>query len=171
MIWSIDQDTPQYDALNALYPDVDYNNASSTESNQCKTTGCGESCPSGWLDVADLTTPAGGPSCPKNNRASLCCPLVRREHLHLTSADDTASYRLPYRRTVSGQAEVEASAVDSVVWERRLLRSIPRDGLTGRHVRPEFRRSAATRGRTLRWTATRRAAEIRPRTILPATRS
>jgi hypothetical protein len=92
MIWSVDQDTPQYNALNALYPDVDYNNASSTETNQCKTTGCGESCPDGWLDVAGLTTPAGGPSCPTDNRASLCCPLVRTICLHIMSLANIRRY-------------------------------------------------------------------------------
>jgi hypothetical protein len=77
MVWSIDQDDSQYTALNALYPDVDYNNASSTQDNQCKTTGCGESCPDGWNLMASLTTPDNGPSCPTKNRASLCCPKVR----------------------------------------------------------------------------------------------
>jgi hypothetical protein len=59
-----------------LQPDADYNNASSTQSNQCKSTGCGESCPNGWSWIAGLTTPANGPSCPANNRASFCCPQV-----------------------------------------------------------------------------------------------
>lgn len=75
-IWSVDQDDAQYTALTSLYPNININNASSTQTNQCKYTGCGESCPSDWTLMTTVSTPPTGPSCPSNSRASLCCPTA-----------------------------------------------------------------------------------------------
>ncbi|KAH9829398.1 uncharacterized protein C8Q71DRAFT_863325 [Rhodofomes roseus] len=75
-IWSVDQDDAQYTALTALYPDININNASSTQTNQCKYTGCGESCPPDYTPMTTVTTPPTGLHCTKKARASLCCPTA-----------------------------------------------------------------------------------------------
>ncbi|KAK0560437.1 hypothetical protein OC861_006279 [Tilletia horrida] len=80
MIWSVDMDTPQGDALSALYPTIAGIAGSDGDGAQaCQVTGCGESCPAGFSSVSKVTVnPSFADSfraCDvKNNPANLCCP-------------------------------------------------------------------------------------------------
>ncbi|KAI5116231.1 hypothetical protein M0805_001223 [Coniferiporia weirii] len=76
MIWSVDQDDTSYTALQGLYPDIDVNNPSSSESgNMCQVTGCGQNCPAGYDSLTTLTSiPNSATSCDPSNPARLCCP-------------------------------------------------------------------------------------------------
>ncbi|KAK0543803.1 hypothetical protein OC845_005939 [Tilletia horrida] len=78
MIWSVDQDTPQGDALAALYPDIlGIAGQKDTGADSCQVTLCGESCPAGFTSVSKVSiNPAlyNAPCDIKKKPASLCCP-------------------------------------------------------------------------------------------------
>jgi hypothetical protein len=148
----VDQDDSSYSALNVytcvppthshicaganqhpfFQPDIDQNNASSTLSSQCKTTGCGESCPDGWNTLTFLTTPEGT-SCPANNRARLCCPRVSTGSTCSRQGLMTFCRRLCLR-TVVGLEEEAALAMASVVSARSRSHSIRQASRAGQRA-------------------------------------
>ncbi|KAK7014298.1 chitin-binding type-1 domain-containing protein [Favolaschia claudopus] len=78
MIWSVDQDDGQYTALQALYPTIGVNAASSVQdAGNCMKTNCGQDCettPVKYAAVTTLTTNFLGQPCPADSPAKLCCP-------------------------------------------------------------------------------------------------
>ncbi|KAK0569581.1 hypothetical protein OC861_000761 [Tilletia horrida] len=70
MIWSVDQDTPQGDALAALYPNIlGIAGQKESEADACQVTLCGQSCPAGFTSVSKVSTnPALGIFCDINKK-------------------------------------------------------------------------------------------------------